>query len=117
MAVFRINDRVYNCPLELTLSVIGGKWKILILIILARRTQRYSEIHAELPEISHKMLAQQLRELERDHLIERTVHPVVPPKVEYALSSEGRRIIPILSQMGEWGMRYYVEDSEPKGSD
>ncbi|MEP7217359.1 MAG: helix-turn-helix domain-containing protein [Bacteroidota bacterium] len=108
--IFAINERNYNCPLELTLSIIGGKWKILILVLLRRRTKRYGELRSDIPDITHKMLAQQLRELERDGMIHRRAFPEVPPRVEYSLTSEGERLIPVLLQMADWGMPYYTGD-------
>ncbi|MDB5034697.1 MAG: transcriptional regulator [Chlorobi bacterium] len=107
---FAINERNYNCPLELTLSIIGGKWKILILVLLRRRTKRYGELRSDIPDITHKMLAQQLRELERDGMIHRRAFPEVPPRVEYSLTAEGERLIPVLLQMADWGMRYHTGD-------
>lgn len=103
---FQIGGRGYFCPVELTLSAIGGKWKVLILWKLMDGTLRYSELRRALGDITHKMLAQQLRELEADGLIVRTVYPVIPPRVEYALSEAGDRIRPVIAAMSEWGMAY-----------
>lgn len=108
--VFAINDRTFHCPVELTLNVIGGKWKTLILWQLMQHgTLRYSELRRGLPRITDKMLAQQLRELEADGLIGREVYPVVPPRVEYSLTDSGRGLVPVLEQMREWGMRFKGE--------
>lgn len=82
------------------LLVIGGKWKMPILWRLSQRqVWRYSELRRELGEISHKMLSKQLRELESDGFILRTTYPVVPPKVEYALSALGRAAMPAVTEM------------------
>ena len=85
----------FNCPVEATLDLIGGKYKALILWHLIDTTLRFNEIGKLIPQATPKMLTQQLRELENDSLIIRTVYPVVPPKVEYSLSDFGKSIIPI----------------------
>src|SRR5262249_6490614 len=82
-----------QCPSRLVLDRIADKWTALILQILARGTMRYAALQRELGGISHKMLTQTLRTLERDGLVRRTVHPVVPPKVEYSLTRLGRTLI------------------------
>ena len=86
MPPFTFDGQQYQNPVELAQDVIGGKWKMPILWRVARRTWRYNELRRELPAISHKMLTQQLRELERHGLITRTVHPVVPPHVDYDIT-------------------------------
>jgi len=106
MAEFTIQERTYPCPVQLSVSVLAGKWKVLILWHLRDATLRYGEIRSRLPKVTHKMLAQQLRELEADGLIDRTVYAVVPPKVEYSLTDTGREIVPVLREMQRWGMRY-----------
>ncbi|MEM1270502.1 MAG: helix-turn-helix domain-containing protein [Bacteroidota bacterium] len=106
MATFTLTDRSYSCPVELCLSAIGTKWAALILWHLRGGALRYSEIRRRLSGVSHKMLAQRLRELERDGLITRTVYPVVPPKTEYALTQEGKRLMPALHAMQQWGLAY-----------
>ena len=80
----------FNCPVEATLDLIGGKYKALILWHLIDTTLRFNEIGKLIPQATPKMLTQQLRELENDSLIIRTVYPVVPPKVEYSLSDFGK---------------------------
>lgn len=96
----------YNCPVEATLKLIGGKYKSLILWHLMSSTLRFGELSKLIPQATPKMLTQQLRELEEDKLLVRTVYPVVPPKVEYALSDLGRSIRPILEAMYVWGADY-----------
>jgi len=102
------NKRSFSCPVELALSVISGKWKIFILYFLDQKTYRYGELRKEIPEITQKMLTQQLRELEADGLIIRTVYPVVPPKVEYNLSEIGKTIQPILLELSKFGENLYT---------
>ena len=95
-----------NCPVDTTLDMIGGKYKALILWHLMDHTLRFGELRKLIPQATPKMLTQQLRELEEDNLIIRTVYPVVPPKVEYALSELGNSIRPILEAMYNWGTDY-----------
>jgi DNA-binding HxlR family transcriptional regulator len=108
MAEFTIQGRSYACPVQLAVGAVSGKWKVLILWHLRNATLRYSELRARLPRVTHKMLAQQLRELESDGLIDRMVYPVVPPKVEYSLTGRGREMLPALEALRQWGMRYKV---------
>jgi DNA-binding HxlR family transcriptional regulator len=96
------------CPVTTTLSVIGGKWKPIILYTLYKETRRFSQIKKLIPTISQKMLTQQLRELEADDIIHRKVYPVVPPKVEYSLTDHGRTLMPILDAMVAWGEKHNV---------
>ena len=100
----------YNCPVGVTLELIGGKYKSLILWHLINSTLRFGELQKLIPQATPKMLTQKLRELEEDNLITRTVYPVVPPKVEYSLTDSGRSIRPILSAMYDWGAAYMAEN-------
>mgnify|MGYP001132965987 CR=1 FL=1 len=92
-----------NCPVSATLHVIGGKYKALLLWHLTGQTLRFGQLHRLVPEATPKMLTQQLRELEEDGLILRTAYPVIPPKVEYALTPLGQSLFPILEAMYQWG--------------
>jgi DNA-binding HxlR family transcriptional regulator len=96
----------YHCPVDATLNLIGGKYKSLILWHLIDRTLRFGQLRKLIDGVTPKMLTQQLRELEDHNLVTRTVYPVVPPKVEYALTGLGRSIKPILSAMYDWGAGY-----------
>lgn len=93
----------YNCPVSVTLHLIGGKYKSLILWHLMDRTIRFSELKKIVSDATPKMLTQQLRELETDGLLIRTVYPIVPPRVEYSLTHKGKSLYPILKAMFEWG--------------
>ncbi|MVU75833.1 transcriptional regulator [Nocardia sp. ET3-3] len=93
----------YNCPVEVTVDLIGGKWKPVILAHLKEGVRRYGELRRLMPDTSEKMLIQQLRELEADGLVRRTVFPTVPPQVEYDLSDEGWSLVPVLTALYEWG--------------
>ncbi len=95
-----------HCPVGATLRLIGGKYKSLILWHLTGKTMRHGELQKLIPQATPKMLTQQLRELENDNLLTRTVYPVVPPKVEYSLTGLGRSLQPILSAMYDWGSVY-----------
>ncbi|MBM7605528.1 DNA-binding HxlR family transcriptional regulator [Metabacillus crassostreae] len=103
----RFEEKTFNCEKELTLSVIGGKWKMIILWHLGKEgTKRFSELKSLIPGITQRMLVNQLRELEEDSIVSRKVYPVVPPKVEYSLTVEGESLMPILDSMYEWGKNY-----------
>jgi DNA-binding HxlR family transcriptional regulator len=104
-----------NCPVVATLDIIGGKYKALILWHLLDNTRRFGELRKLIPQATQKMLTQQLRELEENGLIIRTVYPIVPPKVEYKLSELGESIKPILDEMFKWGMDY-MKDNGLKAS-
>ena len=99
-------DKVYNTPVEVTLEVIGGKWKSLLVYHLLQGPLRFSELKRLVPDITEKMLTQQLRELESDGLLTRTVFAEVPPRVEYSLTPLGRSLKPILDSMWAWGEGY-----------
>ncbi len=94
----------YNCPLEATLDVIGGKWKLYLLWHLRQETKRYGELKRSTRGITEKMLIQQLRELESDRLVKRKVYPEIPPKVEYSLTPYGKTFVPILQLLNSWGL-------------
>lgn len=95
-----------NCPVEVTISLIGGKYKTLILWNLADKVLRFSQLRKLVPSATPKMLTQQLRELEADGIIHREIFPVVPPKVEYSLTELGKTILPVLESMYSWGSLY-----------
>jgi DNA-binding HxlR family transcriptional regulator len=86
----------------LTIQVIGGKWKVLLLWQLIEGHKRFNELRRLVPDISQKMLTQQLRELEQDGLITRTVYPETPPKVEYSITEHGKTLDPLFDVMYDW---------------
>ena len=101
----------YKCPVQATIAIIGGKWKIVILYILTtEKTCRFNKIRKAIPAISHKILTQQLRELEEHGLVSRQIYPEVPPKVEYSLTPKGESLKPILKSICEWGTRNLFQD-------
>lgn len=97
------------CPMAIAHELISGKWKILILWYLSYQTLRFSDIKRRTPQITQKMLTTQLRSLEEDGLICRTVYPVIPPKVEYSLTEIGHKIIPVLEALHSFGGNYLNE--------
>ena len=99
-------DRYGFCPVATTLSVVGGKWKTVILFQLKSGTKRFGVLKQSIPSISQKVLAQQLRELESDGIVTRRVYAQVPPKVEYSLTDLGRSLEPVVEAMCEWGLQY-----------
>lgn len=100
------NDAL-KCPVTTALSVIGGKWKVIILWHLKEGgVKRFGELQRLVSGISQKMLTQELRDLEESGLVSRKVYPVVPPKVEYSLTETGWSLKPVLEQLCEWGKEY-----------
>ena len=97
------------CPVNTTLAIIGGKWKVLILYHLLEDTQRFNELRRRLPGITQRMLTLQLKELASDGIIHREVYPVVPPKVEYSLTEFGRTLVPVIEAMHHWGVAYQMQ--------
>jgi DNA-binding HxlR family transcriptional regulator len=99
-------DDNQKCSITTTLSVIDGKWKAVILWHLIEKMYRFNEIKHLIPDITHKVLTQQLRELEADGIIQRKVYAEVPPRVEYVLTAFGRTLIPVLNMMAQWGFEH-----------
>jgi DNA-binding HxlR family transcriptional regulator len=97
-----------GCPVEITLSLLGNKWKVLILKELFSGTKRFGELARRIPGVSQKMLTQQLRLMEGDNLVQRKVFAEVPPRVEYSLTEIGRSLSPILDAMHQWGAGYQM---------
>jgi DNA-binding HxlR family transcriptional regulator len=91
-----------SCLVETTLAVIGGRWKVLILQQLFEGVKRFNELRRSLAGITHKMLAQQLREMEADGIVGRKVFPQIPPKVEYSLTPLGKTLRPVIDAMHDW---------------
>lgn len=94
------------CPVAVTLESVGGKWKLVILWHLSHGTLRFGELEKKIEGITQKMLTQQLREMEADSLISRKVYPVVPPKVEYSLTSHGKSLNSVLDSLSQWGEKH-----------
>ena len=109
-----MKQEFFNCPVEAAISVIGGKYKAIILWHLIDGTLRFSELKRFLPQATPKMLTQQLRELEADGIISRKVYPVVPPKTEYSLTEFGQTLTPIITAICEWGRKYKADEIRPQ---
>ncbi|WP_129701016.1 winged helix-turn-helix transcriptional regulator [Anaerostipes caccae] len=95
-----------ECPVEMTLQLIGDKWKVLIIRDLLTGTKRFSELMRSVTGITQKVLTSNLRSMEADGLVNRKVYPQVPPKVEYSLTETGLSLKPILDSMVQWGIEY-----------
>ncbi len=96
----------FQCPMDFAVSIVCGRYKALILWYLRQGTLRYSQLQRKIPKATPKVLTSQLRDLEQDGLIVRAVYPTVPPKVEYSLTSWGKRLIPVLDSLCDWGKEY-----------
>ena len=102
----KTKDELPDCPVATTVSLIGSKWKLLIMRNLLVRPWRFNELQKSLDGISQKVLTDSLRSMEADGIITRTVYPEVPPRVEYALSELGESMRPIIKSMEAWGANY-----------
>ena len=96
------HDAYTHCPVEAALDLIGGKWKAIILFRVMEETRRFNELRRLMPGLTQRMLTNQLRELERDGLINRKVYPEVPPKVEYSITEFGKTLAPVLLALKQW---------------
>lgn len=102
-----MTKKVFHCNVELTLDIIGGKWKPLIMHHIGNYDSiRYGELKRKIPNINERVLTRQLKDLEKDKLINRKAYNQLPLKVEYSLSALGKNIEPILEQLGAWGLEY-----------
>ncbi len=110
-----MKKRATKCPAETTLSVIGGRWKTLILWQLFQGTRRFSELYRAMDGITQKMLAQQLREMEKDGIVNRRIFAQVPPRVEYSLTPMGRSLKPVVDAMCKWGAKQVIAMGEKSG--
>lgn len=98
--------KVQDTPFGYTISIIGGKWKMVIMYLLAEnQTVRFNDLKRQIGAITYKTLSSQLKELEADGLVTRKEYPQVPPKVEYSLTDKAETLLPILEQLCEWGVK------------
>lgn len=102
---------LHNCPVTATMSVIGGKWKLLILYLISNDVNRFGKMGMMLKDISKQMLTTQLRELENDGIIERKIYPEIPPRVEYFLTDKGKALLPVIDKMKDWGNEFLLRPS------
>ena len=106
------NKKIMDCPVATTINLIGNKWKLLIIRDLLDGNKRFGELRKSLTGISQRVLTENLRELEKDGLVNRKVYAEVPPKVEYSLNETGLSLSPIINAMAEWGTNY-KKDTQP----
>ena len=109
MKRYNLNGTFFYCPVDLTLRIVGGRWKGLVLWNLRNGAKRYGELKKILVAINDKMLSQVLKELEEHGVVHREVYEVVPPKVEYSLTEEGKKLLPIMQAMNDFGVKFEVE--------
>jgi DNA-binding HxlR family transcriptional regulator len=106
MPVQKIKSYNADCPVSVILKILGGKWKTLIIYTLLDGTKRFNELRRTMPEVTQRMLTNQLKELEADYIINRKVYAEVPPKVEYSLTEIGIMLKPIMGELESWGACY-----------
>jgi DNA-binding HxlR family transcriptional regulator len=104
-----LSKKAVSCPVEQTLEIIGGRWKVLVIHELLAGTRRFSELQRALIGVTHRTLTQQLRELEQAGIVRREVFGEVPPKVEYSLTPLGRSMRPVLMAMHQWAVDHTAE--------
>lgn len=100
-----LDGMLFHCALGVTMHYLGGKWKAVILWYLRNDAKRFSELKRLIPDITEKMLSLQLKQLEKDGLVRRTVFAEVPPRVEYGLTDLGESLLPALEEIAAWGRR------------
>lgn len=105
---YKLNGTYFYCPVDLTLQIVGGRWKGIVIWNLREKTLRFSELKKTLVTINDKMLSQVLKELEEQGVINRKVYEIVPPKVEYSLTKEGKKLLPIMQAMSDYGQNFEV---------
>ncbi|WP_107838867.1 winged helix-turn-helix transcriptional regulator [Metasolibacillus meyeri] len=108
--IYEFNGKRYQCPIELSIALLAGKWKTTIICKLMDGTKRYGELKKLISGVNHKMLAEQLRELEEVGIVKRTVYPEVPPKVEYELTPLGETLKPAIQYLQTWGAQFKVTE-------
>lgn len=107
--------KAVSCPLEVTLKIIDGRWKVMVIHELVEGIRRFGELNKALVGVSHRTLTQQLRELEAAGIIRRKVYRQVPPKVEYSLTPLGETLKPVLMAMHDWGEAYVKATARKSG--
>ncbi|MEQ8573650.1 MAG: helix-turn-helix domain-containing protein, partial [Fulvivirga sp.] len=100
---YRLLNQEFHCALDVTMHYIGGKWKAVVLWYLRKEKKRFSELKLLIPDITDKMLSLQLKALEEDGIIKRTLYSEVPPRVEYEFTEEGKSLIPVVEAIAQWG--------------
>ncbi|MBI3520008.1 MAG: helix-turn-helix transcriptional regulator [Bacteroidetes bacterium] len=108
MKRYNLDGTYFYCPVDLTLSVVGGRWKGLVFWNLRDGAKRYGELKKILVGINDKMLSQVLKELEKNGVVVRKEYNVIPLKVEYSLTKEGKKLLPVMQLMSNWGEKFEV---------
>jgi len=108
MKRYNLNGTYYYCPVDLTLQIVGGRWKGIVIWNLREEKKRFSELKRILVTINDKMLSQVLKELETQGVVHRHVCDLVPPKGEYSLTKEGKKLLPIMQAMNDYGQKFVV---------
>jgi DNA-binding HxlR family transcriptional regulator len=101
--LYKMDDKIYHCAMDITMDYIGGKWKTVVLWYLRNKVLRFGELKKMIPDVTEKMLSIQLKKLEEDGLIKRKVYAEVPLRVEYSLTDFGRTLSPVLEAIAKWG--------------
>lgn len=109
MKRYLLNGTYFFCPVDLTLQIIGGRWKGIVIWNLRSGVKRFSELKRLLVTINDKMLSQVLKELEEHSIVKRDVISINPPRVQYSLTKEGEKLLPIMHAMNDYGMKYEIE--------
>jgi len=97
----------HGCPVQATINVLSGKWKVQIVWHLSFGPRRFAELRRKLPKISEKVLAEQLRQLQSDGVLLRKATASVPPQVTYSLNAEGGKLVPLMESLCEWGSKHF----------
>lgn len=108
-----MKDNVSGCPVEEAMRLLGGRWRLLLVWFLLDGPKRFNELRRHLPTISQRMLTLDLRALEQHGLVSRTVHPEVPPRVEYALTQDGQRLRPLVTSFQDFGLWIRAREAAP----
>ena len=109
---YRLINQEFHCALDVTMHYIGGKWKAVVLWYLRKEKKRFGELKALIPDITDKMLSIQLKALEEDGIIKRTLYPEVPPRVEYEFTEEGKTLIPVVESIARWGRKKATKEGK-----
>jgi DNA-binding HxlR family transcriptional regulator len=110
--VVLLRGNKFHCAMDVTMNFIGGKWKTVVLWYLRNKKKRFGELKKLIPDITEKMLSIQLKTLEEDGIVTRTIYPEVPPRVEYELTAFGKTMIPMLEQIALWGRNLSETEGE-----
>jgi DNA-binding HxlR family transcriptional regulator len=108
MKRYKLNGAFYYCPVDLTLQIVGGRWKGIVIWNLREQKMRFGELKKVLVTINDKMLSQVLKELETQGVVNRIVCEIMPPKVEYSLTEEGKKLLPIMQAMNDYGQKFEI---------